>query len=517
MKATALKRGATVWWCKRDHAGEVCLRRQVTLAADPFDIERSDGTPSTVVALTCHRLAAVRDLFEHESDVPPMPKKSRAASRGGRGRGDRKATDRTTADPLPMVAAPKSAPSSATTAAPTKRPAEPATPAAEIEPVEILAIDFMNLLVRAWHAGKPTETHAVRSMFQTVAGAIRKLNPAKVVFCMDGGHAHRSKILPSYKAHRPPSDPGLVAQRELATEAIAAAGFCSVRVEGYEADDVLASIAKACDGVVIASSDKDLFALAGFARIFKPWSGGEFVRCEDVLGIPPGQVVDYLALCGDSSDGVPGVKGIGPKTAVSLLEDFGSLEAVLSAAGTGQVKGAAGKKLKAGIADALMSQQLVELVDRLPLPQLHPWNPPRAFQAKLQAMGLGNVASILDGLLQTNPPPPQAESEPEPEPEPEPAATLAASATEAASSDFTAEDAYTGGVKCRERADVSGEPAENPWKAGTKWNQLWQAGYYGLPMPDVDAMRPPPAVSKSSPPPADVPVGNAVSNQGNLF
>lgn len=266
-------------------------------------------------------------------------------------------------------------------------------------PCDVLAIDFMNLLVRAFHAGKPTETHAVRSMFQTVASAVRQLRPARLVFAFEAGHEHRSKLLPEYKAHRPPQAPELRSQIDLAKKAIQIAGLAGFSVEGWEADDVLASIVERFPCVVICSSDKDLLSLHGRARIFHPWTGGGFVDPESKLGVSAGQVTDFLSLCGDTSDGIPGVKGIGPKTAVSLLQDFESLEGILVAAMSGQIPGSTGTKLKEQRNQALLCQQVVQLRASLPLPELSPWTPPAGYQKRLQDLGLGSVAAVLDGLL----------------------------------------------------------------------------------------------------------------------
>lgn len=266
-------------------------------------------------------------------------------------------------------------------------------------PVDVLAFDFMNLLVRAWHAGKPTEIHAVRSMFQTMANAVRELRPRRIVFALDGGHVYRSRLLPQYKAHRPEHPPELRAQIELAQKALQLAGIPAVRVLEWEADDVLASIVERFPCVVIASSDKDLLSLHGRCRIYHPWSGGGFVDPEEKLGIPAGQVQDYLAMCGDSSDGIPGVKGCGPKTAAALLTQFDSLESILVAAQSGKIPGAIGKKLIEQRADALNCQQVVQLRNSLPIPELQPWQPPFDYQSALQSIGLGSVAAILDSIV----------------------------------------------------------------------------------------------------------------------
>lgn len=265
----------------------------------------------------------------------------------------------------------------------------------------ILAVDFLNVLVRAFHAGKPTETHAVRSMFQTVASAIRTLQPEIVVFAMDGGHKHRSELLPSYKAHRPPMPPELVKQMELAAQAIALAGWQAIRVQDFEADDVIASIVAKHSGVVVCSCDKDLLALAGRARIYHPWKGGEFVTPEDKLGLPAGQVTDYLSLCGDHSDGIPGILGVGPKTALKLLTEFGTLEGVLAAAATGKIPGAMSAVIKSQSAEALTCRAVVQMRDSLTLPELK--NTPLAagWQWRLELLRLGSVAAIIESLENT--------------------------------------------------------------------------------------------------------------------
>ncbi len=269
-------------------------------------------------------------------------------------------------------------------------------------PCNVLAVDFLNVLVRAYHAGKPTETHAVRSLFQTVANAIRKIKPAHVVFAMDGGHDLRSQLLPEYKAHRPESEPLLKAQKELAEQALRIAGFQCIRVQGWEADDVLASLGMAFSDTVIVSSDKDLLvmpALADRCRVYHPWGEGSFATAEEKLEIPAHLVTDYLALCGDTSDGIPGVKGIGPKTAATLLLEFDSLENILAAATLGQINAKTlCTKLKEQREAALLCRRVVELNSRLPLPELCNWKPSAGWQQRLTDMRLGAVAAIVDAI-----------------------------------------------------------------------------------------------------------------------
>lgn len=337
------------------------------------------------------------------------------------------------------------------------RPQAPEPLAETVPPCDILAIDFLNLLVRAYHVGRQTETHAVRSMFRTVANAVRTVQPKRVVFCLDGGHDHRSELMPDYKAHRPPSEPLLRKQKALAEKAIDVIGLASIRMERFEADDVAASIARQNPETVIASSDKDLLALSGVARILHPWSGGNFVQASEKLGVTSGQVTDYLALCGDASDGVPGVKGIGPKTAVRLLNDHGNLEAILLAAKTSRIAGSTGRKLAENLEDAILSRRVIELVDSLELPEIRGWMPSPSYANQLHEMGLGAVADVMEPLrdvlpIDERPKTKQASSQPD-----------ALQAT------------FAAGQRSAKRAD----PTDNPYRKGTEWHNAWQAGYDG--------------------------------------
>ena len=387
-----IRKGSAVRWTQRHPwTGDVIRTVDAFCSSDPFPVVMADGrTVVELVNLTCHRVARVADLnCDPAATLPPKRVESK---------------------PLPRESKPPKretpAPKTETRPAGNVSGSGDVSSSAVIAPVNVLAIDFLNLLVRAWHVGKPTETHAVRSLFQTTANAIRKLNPQRIVFAMDGGHDLRSSLLPAYKAHRPPSDPNLTAQKELAEQALQIAGFQTIRITGWEADDVLASLAASHPGVVIVSSDKDLLAMAGRARIYHPWGAGEFVTPESKLGVPAGQVTDFLAMVGDTSDGIPGVVGIGEKTAGPLLEKWDNLEGILTAAMTGRIVGAIGKKLKEQNAAALLCRRVVELNTTLPLPELTPRSPRAAWQNRLQDLRLGSVVAILDALPnpETTPP-----------------------------------------------------------------------------------------------------------------
>jgi len=172
-------------------------------------------------------------------------------------------------------------------------------------------------------------------MLQALGAAWR---PTHWAVAMDGGVPEwRRALWTGYKAERPPMPDGLRAQLPLLDEYLDRARICRIRVQGQEADDVLASLvaqrAEESDETLIATSDKDLLQLVS-AKIaaVSPVKGGERCGPREVaerLGVSPGQVVDWLAMAGDSADGIPGVPGIGGKTAAKLLGQFGSLTQVL--------------------------------------------------------------------------------------------------------------------------------------------------------------------------------------------
>lgn len=158
-----------------------------------------------------------------------------------------------------------------------------------------------------------------------------------IVFALDSkGKTFRSEIDPNYKQNRTPAPPELLAQLPVCIEMIEKMGFCSCGVEGYEADDIIASVVKLCEDrdifVRIITQDKDLYQLIknGKVSIYSPLSKKDYdeAACLEKYGVKPQQIRDFLAICGDSSDNIPGVKGIGAKGAKTLLEEFDSLEGI---------------------------------------------------------------------------------------------------------------------------------------------------------------------------------------------
>ncbi len=209
--------------------------------------------------------------------------------------------------------------------------------------MKLYLIDGSGYIHRAFHAIRPLSTasgtpvNAVYGVAKMVLNLLLNEEPKAVCVCYDmKGPTFRHELFSAYKANRqaPPED--LVAQFPLVHELITAMGLFSWEKPGYEADDLLGTLAeaghKAGHEVVIVSADKDLAQLVGPGiELIEPTSGhhikdGDLV---EKLGVYPHQVVDYLALVGDSSDNIPGVPKIGAKTAAKLLSAYGSLDAIL--------------------------------------------------------------------------------------------------------------------------------------------------------------------------------------------
>ena len=194
----------------------------------------------------------------------------------------------------------------------------------------------------------------------------------------------RHKMYPEYKATRQKTPEDLHAQVPLVQELLSALGIPALRVDGYEADDIIATLAQKCQGegrqCYILSSDKDLLQLVGNetwelrpARTARPEGDGglpyELVGPKEVKaewGVNPDKVLDLLSLTGDSSDNVPGIKGVGEKTAVKLMGRYGSLDEIYN--NIAGIEGAIGKKIAEGKDSAYFSKSLIKLDYEVPLP-----------------------------------------------------------------------------------------------------------------------------------------------------
>jgi DNA polymerase-1 len=205
-----------------------------------------------------------------------------------------------------------------------------------------MLIDGTAVLYRAHFAIRGLSTRSGRPT-NAVFGFIRMLRQLRQVWkpthwavAFDGGlPEERLTLLEEYKAQRPPMPDDLCRQLEPAQTYLESAGVAWVRLEGQEADDVLASVAEWAGSeagrVLIATGDKDMYQLVDERVQIVPVAGtvtqtigpGEVRR---KTGVAPGQVVEWLALVGDVSDNIPGVPGVGPKTAADLLGRYGTLD-----------------------------------------------------------------------------------------------------------------------------------------------------------------------------------------------
>ena len=252
-------------------------------------------------------------------------------------------------------------------------------------PNHLVIIDGLSFLFRAYHAVRSgltktdgTPVNALYGFCQMMLKVVDDLKPDACAVALDSvGRTFRKDMYEEYKAHRPPPDPEMLVQLRMFQPLVEAFGIPAVRVEGVEADDIIATMVaheRKAHGdaarVTIVSSDKDLMQLIGGSvkmldTLKDKWVGPEQVV--EKFGVGPDKVVEVQALIGDSSDNVPGVPGIGPKTAAELIGQFGDLEGIYAA--LAEVKR---DKLRENLAthreDAFLSRRLVCLKQDVELP-----------------------------------------------------------------------------------------------------------------------------------------------------
>ena len=242
-------------------------------------------------------------------------------------------------------------------------------------------VDGSHTIFRAYHAlphlstrqGVPT--NAVYGFTTMLLRAIREGNPTHLAVAFDEeAKAKRSEVYSGYKATRgaPPED--LTPQFPLVRRVLEALRVPAIGFPGYEADDVIATLARRARAqgweVVIVSGDKDLMQLVVdgircYDSMYEKWYGPAEVQ--EKWGVPPQQVADLLALTGDKIDNIPGVPGVGEKTAAGLLKEYGTLENVLANA-AGVKKPKLRENLLASLDAVRRARQLISLYEELPLP-----------------------------------------------------------------------------------------------------------------------------------------------------
>src|SRR5690348_2774210 len=290
------------------------------------------------------------------------------------------------------------------------------------KPKHVYLIDGSGFIFRAYHA-MPKLTRPDKTPVGAVLGFCNMI--LKLVGETDADHVavvfdvarttFRNRLYKDYKAHRPEPPDDLVPQFGLVREAVDAFNVCRIEQPDYEADDLIATYADAAvrEGarVTVVSSDKDLMQLVSDKIELYDAMRDRPIRASEVVekfGVGPDKVIDVLALWGDSSDNVPGVPGIGAKTAAELINQYGDLEALLKRAD--EIKQPKRREaLTEHAADARLSKKLVTLDHAVPLPcplstlAVRPLDPAKV-TAFLQAQGFRALLGRVQAKLGTSGP-----------------------------------------------------------------------------------------------------------------
>ncbi|HLH84755.1 MAG TPA: 5'-3' exonuclease [Trebonia sp.] len=286
----------------------------------------------------------------------------------------------------------------------------------------LMLLDTASLYYRAFYGMPETVTapdgtpvNAIRGLLDAIARLVRDRGPERLVACLDADWRPRFRVeaIPSYKAHRAEPDgteqapPGLVVQIPLITQVLTAAGVAIAEHPGYEADDVIATLAaRAAQPVDVVTGDRDLFQLVDDDRqvrvLYTIRGLGNLAQVTEAevsgkYGIPGKAYADFAVLRGDPSDGLPGVPGIGEKTAAALIRTFGSLDGLKKALDLGHGGFPAGtrKKLQAARDYLDAAPRVVRTATDVPLGDVDGTLPARPPDPELlgeigAALGLGS-------------------------------------------------------------------------------------------------------------------------------
>jgi len=283
-------------------------------------------------------------------------------------------------------------------------------------------VDGSGFIFRAYHALPPlstsdgTPTNAVSGFTSMLLKLMEDAECDHVAVIFDAARkTFRNDIYPDYKAHRPPPPEDLIPQFPLIREAVDAINVPCIEQEGYEADDLIATYARMAREqgmkVTIVSSDKDLMQLVTDGVRLWDAMKNRAIGPEQVIekfGVPPDKVVEVQALCGDSVDNVPGVPGIGVKTAAQLIAQYGDVDTLL--ARVDEIKQPKRRQNLTEFADAArISRRLVLLDDHVPVPYTladfakRPPDPERLL-AFLDKMEFKRLATQVRGRMEANGP-----------------------------------------------------------------------------------------------------------------
>jgi len=240
-------------------------------------------------------------------------------------------------------------------------------------------IDASAYIHRAYHAIRPlttskgVPTNAVYGFIKLINKIKKEQKPDYIAVCFDHPSKNfRHQLSPSYKANRKQIDEDLIKQMPIARQAVKAMNLASFEQAGFEADDVIGTLAKKAEQqgikVVIVTGDKDLFQLVN--DNIHIWNEAKNVMYDsqevfNKYGLYPDKIVDMLALMGDNCDNVCGIKGIGEKTAVKLINTYGSIENIV--ANADNIKGKISQAVKDGANCVVLSKKLVQLELNVPL------------------------------------------------------------------------------------------------------------------------------------------------------
>ena len=247
------------------------------------------------------------------------------------------------------------------------------------QPQRLFLIDGSSYIYRAYFAirhlsnSRGEATNAIYGFVNMLLKVVREQQPDHLAVVFDAkGPTFRKQLYPAYKAHRAQMPEDLVPQIPVIKEVVKAFNMPAIEKQGFEADDIIATLAKqfAAEGleVMVVTGDKDLMQVVSEKIRLLDTMKDQVSGLAEVaarFGGTPDKVIEVQALAGDSSDNIPGVPGVGEKTAVKLIQEFGSVENLL--AHLDQVKGKLQEKLRENADLARLSKQLVTLKDDVPL------------------------------------------------------------------------------------------------------------------------------------------------------
>ena len=259
-------------------------------------------------------------------------------------------------------------------------PTQKLIPMAQIAQNPLILVDGSSYLYRAFHAFPPLTnsvgepTGAMYGVLNMLRSLLLQYQPSHVAVVFDAkGKTFRDELFAEYKSHRPPMPDDLRSQIEPLHQMVKAMGLPLLAISGVEADDVIGTLAREAEregrDVLISTGDKDMAQLVSpHITLINTMNNTVLGPAEvnEKYGIPPELIIDYLALMGDSSDNIPGVAGVGEKTAQALLQGLGSLQTIyndLDKVATLSFRGAKtmGKKLAENQEMAMLSYQLATI------------------------------------------------------------------------------------------------------------------------------------------------------------